>query len=123
MAEELVAKEMCRERHCALEKGSQELSRQLKEHEDKLRASDVRFSELSGDVKHIKNRIDNGLSRTICQIKERMEELVPLVRENAEWTGRVKQTIYYIVVTCTAGGIIGLVFYTAGLFIKRWVFK
>jgi hypothetical protein len=80
MEEKSVDKEICLQKHQMLEKESKEFQATLKEHDLKIQASDVRLVELSGDVKHIKDRIDNGLSKTIYEIRQKMDEFVPLVR-------------------------------------------
>jgi chromosome segregation ATPase len=111
MSENVTTKEVCKEKHESVSKDSELIHKQLKEHEEKLRLADIRYVELAGDVRHIKDRIDNGLSKTICQIKEKMDEFVPLVRESSEWAGRFKQAIFYIAVTSVGGGLVSLAFY------------
>ncbi|MCK9555010.1 hypothetical protein M0R36_04235 [bacterium] len=114
-----MTKELCGEKHIALEKENKETKEQLKEHDEKIRVADVKFTELSGDIKHIKDRIDNGLSKTVYEIREKMDEFIPVVRDSAEWAGKFKQAVYFISVTCIAGGLIGLAFYVTGLLIER----
>jgi hypothetical protein len=122
MSSDFITKETCKEKHQA-EARQDDLARgQLKEHEEKLRESDIRFVELAGDVKHIKDRIDNGLSKTICQIKEKMDEFIPLVKESSEWSGRFKQAVYFIAVISFGGGIVSLAFHFAAIIAGK-VFK
>ncbi len=111
MDSDFVNKEICRQKHDSSVRESDDIKEQLKEHEEKLRLADIRYVELAGDVRHIKDRIDNGLSKTICQIKDKMDEFVPLVRESSEWAGRFKQAIFYIAVTSVGGGLVSLAFY------------
>jgi len=119
MQENCVTKEVCKEKHDASGREFKTAKELLKEHEEKLREADIRFAELSGDVKHIKDRIDNGLSTTICQIKEKMDEFIPLVRDSSEWAGRFKQAVFYVAVISFGGGIISLAFHLAAVIAEK----
>ena len=121
MQENCVTKEVCKEKHDASGREVKTAKELLKEHEEKLREADIRFAELSGDVKHIKDRIDNGLSKTICQIKEKMDEFIPLVRDSSEWAGRFKQAVFYVAVISFGGGIISLAFHLAAVIAEKVV--
>ncbi len=123
MAEDCVTKDICVEKHANANREFSNNKKQLAEHEEKLREADIRFAELSGDVKHIKDRIDNGLSRTITEIREKMDTFIPLVKDSSEWANRFKQAVYFIAVICVAGGIVGLMFQIIGLFAERWILK
>jgi len=122
MSENVMTKESCKEKHETVEKENEHLRTQVKEHEEKLREADIKFVELAGDVKHIKDRIDNGLSKTICQIKEKMDEFMPLVRESSEWAGRFKQAVYFVAVISFGGGLVSLAFHFAAMIADK-VFK
>ncbi len=119
MADDFTTKEACREKHAAATKEQNSACAQLKEHSRKLQEADVRFAELSGDVKHIKDRIDNGLSRTITQIKEKMDEFIPLVRESSEWANRFKQAVYFVAVIAFGGGLVSLALHFAAIIAAR----
>lgn len=119
MAEEFVTKEICKEKHDTSVRETQSIKDQIKEHEEKLREADIRFAELSGDVKHIKDRIDNGLSTTIGQIKEKMDEFIPLVKDSSEWAGRFKQAVYFVAVISFGGGLVSLAFHFATMIAGR----
>ncbi len=122
MGDEMITREACRERHESVAKENELLRAQLKEHEEKLRDGDIKFVELSGDVKHIKDRIDNGLSKTICQIKEKMDEFMPLVKESSEWADKFKQAVYFLAVVSFGGGLVTLAFHFAAMIAGK-VFK
>ncbi len=122
MSSEFVSREVCKEKHDAAVKENDFLRAQLKEHDEKLREADIRFVELSGDVKHIKDRIDNGLSKTICQIKEKMDEFMPLVKESSEWADKFKQAVYFLAVVSFGGGLVTLAFHFAAMIAGK-VFK
>ena len=87
-----------------------ELKEKIHDHEEKLKEQDIRFVELSGDVKHIKDRIDNGLSQTVTEIRKKMDEFIPLVKESSEWAGRFKQAVYFVAIIAFGGGIVSLAF-------------
>ncbi|MFA6635692.1 MAG: hypothetical protein WCV56_01080 [Candidatus Omnitrophota bacterium] len=118
MSSDFITKETCKEKREALDKSGDYIRAQLREHEEKLREGDIRFTELSGDVKHIKDRIDNGLSKTIAQIKDKMDEFMPLVKDSSEWAGKFKQGIFYISVISVGGGLVSLAFYLVRSFDK-----
>ncbi len=115
MSPDFITKDTCKEKRVADTKQADIIRAQIKEHEGKLREFDIRFVELAGDVKHIKDRIDNGLSKTICQIKEKMDEFIPLVKESSEWSGKFKQAVYYVAVISFGGGLISLAFHFAAI--------
>ncbi|MDD3087745.1 MAG: hypothetical protein PHP89_04190 [Candidatus Omnitrophica bacterium] len=118
MSSDFIEKEVCKEKHEAISKDRDLTREQLKEHEEKLRLADIRYVELAGDVRHIKDRIDNGLSKTIYEIRQKMDEFVPLVRESSEWAGRFKQAIFYIAVISVGGGLVSLAFYLLKGFVE-----
>lgn len=115
MTDEHVTKDICRQKHEAETRESERLHMQVHEHDEKLRDSDIRYAELAGDVRHIKDRIDNGLSKTTTQIKEKMDEFMPLVKESHEWANRFKQAVYYVAVVSFGGGVISLAFHLVAM--------
>lgn len=114
-----VSKEVCGQKHETSARDTELNRKQIKEHEDRLNEADIRFAELSGDVKHIKERIDNGLSKTIYEIKDKMEEFMPLVKESAEWAGRFKQAVYFVAVVSFSGGLISLGFHLVTMITEK----
>jgi septal ring factor EnvC (AmiA/AmiB activator) len=118
MEDDSVTKEMCKQKHDTADRETEAIKAQLKEHELKIQSADVKFVELAGDVRHIKDRIDNGLSKTIYEIRQKMDEFVPLVRESSEWAGRFKQAIFYIAVISVGGGLVSLAFYLLKGFVE-----
>lgn len=116
MPDEFVTKEMCHEKHETAVRECDLLRRQLYDHERKIQEADVRFAELAGDVRHIKDRIDNGLSKTVNEIKEQMNGFMPLVKESADWADKFKQAVFFISVVSVGGGIVSLAFYLMKMF-------
>lgn len=111
MAENFVTKEVCKEKHENSIRECGQIREQIQDHTEKIQEIDVRFAELSGDVKHIKDRIDNGLSTTINEIKNKMDDFMPLVKESYEWAGKFKQAVYFLAVISFGGGVVSLAFY------------
>lgn len=118
MEEKFVSKEVCQQKRDMSDREMESIKKRLKEHEDKMQVADIRYVELAGDVRHIKDRIDNGLSKTIYEIRQKMDEFVPLVRESSEWAGRFKQAIFYIAVISVGGGLVSLAFYLLKGFVE-----
>lgn len=119
MPENFVTKDVCKEKHDNTARECLTNKKQLHEHDEKLRDADIRFAEFSGDVKHIKDRIDNGLSKTIGEIKKKMDEFMPLVKDSSEWAGKFKQAIYFIAVISVGGGLISLAFHLVAIFASK----
>ena len=117
--DDFVTKEMCIEKHDTTSRDCEQLRTQIREHEQKLQSTDVRFAELSGDVKHIKDRIDNGLSTTVNEIKNKMDEFIPLIRESHEWAVKFKQAVFFLAITSFCGGIVSLAFYLIRMFTEK----
>lgn len=111
MSEIYVTKDVCKEKHDNTARECGQIRTQVHEHTEKIQEIDVRFAELSGDVKHIKNRIDNGISTSINEIKTKMDDFMPLVKESYEWAGRFKQAVYFLAVISFGGGVVSLAFY------------
>lgn len=111
MPENFVTKDVCKEKHDNSGRECGLLRVQIHEHAEKIQETDVRYAELAGDVKHIKDRIDNGLGKTITEIKNKMDEFMPLVKESSEWADKFKQAVYFLAVISFGGGAVSLAFY------------
>ena len=81
-------------------------SQKIAELEQKLNHNELKLVEINSDVKHIKERIDNGLSTTITKIWDKMNDLAPDVKESKEWTNRLKQAFFWIAVIAVGGGVV-----------------
>lgn len=57
---------------------------------NKLHNMEVRQCEIHGDVKHIKSRIDNGMSHTIANLDKMLTKLEPTIGHHAEIIKRVE---------------------------------
>ena len=62
-------------------------------HEDKmkkLQEMEVRQVEIQGDVKHIKSRLDNGMSHTIHNLDQMLTKLEPVIGHHSEIIKRIE---------------------------------
>lgn len=62
-------------------------------HEEKMKQlnqMEVRQVEIHGDVKHIKSRIDNGMSHTIYNLDQMLTKLEPTIGHHAEVIKRIE---------------------------------
>ena len=57
---------------------------------DKLQEMEVRQVEIQGDVKHIKSRLDNGMSHTIHNLDQMLTKLEPTIGHHAEVIKRIE---------------------------------
>lgn len=56
----------------------------------KLHEMEVRQVEIQGDVKHIKGRIDNGMSHTIANLDKLLTKLEPTIGHHADIIKRIE---------------------------------
>jgi hypothetical protein len=55
-----------------------------------LHEIEVRQVEIQGDVKHIKARLDNGMSHTIHNLDQTLTKLEPIIRHHSEIVKRIE---------------------------------
>jgi len=87
--------------------------------EDKQHSFELTLTELAGDVRHIKSRIDNGMSKTITSIYELLTPLKYAVEENSKVTGAVKKACFWVIVVAISGTIVTLAVKT----FVNWIMK
>jgi hypothetical protein len=56
----------------------------------KLQEMEVRQVEIQGDIKHIKTRIDNGMSHTIQNLDQTLTKLVPVIDHHSNIVKRIE---------------------------------
>jgi len=85
-------------------------------HTEKIHELELSMVEIKGDVKHIRERIDNGLSATISKIWDKMNvmavdraQMETIVKGNSSFIDKVKGAIIRVSVFSVAGGAIALV--------------
>jgi len=79
--------------------------------EKKQQSLEVQIAEMGGDVRHIKERIDNGMSATITKVYDKLVEIAPTVKDNQDICGRVKAFAFWISVMGIGGGLISFMFH------------
>ena len=57
---------------------------------DKLQTIEVRQVEIQGDIKHVRGRIDNGMSHTIHNLDQTLTKLEPVMNHHAEVIRRIE---------------------------------
>ena len=80
----------------------------------KMQMIEVRQVEIQGDVKHIKGRIDNGMSHTIAEIHQWLSELKPKIEHHGDIVKRVEDFGWWISKT------VGFLLLTAVIGIAIW---
>lgn len=84
-------------------------------HSQKIQELELSIVEIKGDVKHIRERIDNGLSSTVTKVWEKISEMAvsrakleTIVAANASFLDRLKNALIWVSVTSVFGGMIAL---------------
>jgi len=85
-------------------------------HTERIHALELSMVEIKGDVKHIRERIDNGLSATVTKVWDKLNEMTvnrvkleTLVEGNVSFLDKIKSAFIWVSVTSVFGGIIALV--------------
>jgi len=64
------------------------------------------------DIKHIKGRLDNGISQTVTKIWDKLNnEIAPNVRDNTYWVGVWKKSIVFLAISGVLMGSVALAFH------------
>jgi len=86
-----------------------------KKHDGEIREIQIQLTEIVGDVKHIKDRIDNGLSATVTKIWDKLNimaiertKLETIVASNCFFLDKLKSAIIRVSVFSVAGGAIAI---------------
>ena len=69
--------------------------------------------EMKADIKHIKGRIDNGMSTTITSISKDVKDLnvlimskiMPICEDSQFWVGKIKYAVFWVSVIAIGGGL------------------
>ena len=81
----------------------EDIKKRLIDHDKRIRFIELKMTEVGGDVKHIKDRIDNGLSSTMTKIFTRIDEIFPAVKENSYWVSKIKGAFVWVSVIGIGG--------------------
>ena len=84
-------------------------------HTEKIHELELSMVEIKGDVRHIRERIDNGLSATISKIWDKMNimavdraKMETIVEGNSSFVDKLKGAIIWVSVIGIAGGVTGV---------------
>jgi len=84
-------------------------------HTEKIHELELSMVEIKGDVKHIRERIDNGLSATISKIWDKMNTMAvervkmeTIVAGNSSFIDKLRGALIWVSVISVAGGAIGV---------------
>lgn len=84
-------------------------------HTEKIHELELSMVEIKGDVRHIRERIDNGLSATISKIWDKINimavdraKMETLVEGNSSFIDKAKGALIWVSVISVAGGVIGV---------------
>lgn len=83
----------------------------MDEQEKKIMGLEINIIELSGDIKHIKGRLDNGISQTLIKVYDKLNELCPQIKENSGFRKMLIKGLIYLSCVSVLGGIIAMAFY------------
>ena len=88
------------------------MSEQLcKEHQAKIQEVEIKLAKMDATLDHIKDRIDNGMSKTITKVYDKLMEIAPKVDDNCDIVGRVKAFAFWITVIGIGGGLVSFSFH------------
>ena len=68
-------------------------------HDDKMKqlhTMEVRQTEIQGDVRHIKTRIDNGMSHTITNLNNLLTKLEPVIAHHSKIVSKIEDVGWWI---------------------------
>jgi hypothetical protein len=68
-------------------------------HDEKMKqlnVIEVRQAEIQGDVRHIKSRIDNGMSHTIANLNNLLIKLEPIIAHHSKIVSKIEDVGWWI---------------------------
>lgn len=74
--------------------------------EEKIQKIELAVIQIASDVKHLTNRVEDGISSTVTAISEKMNEIVPIVKDHAWWISKVKAGVFHLALLGLVGGIV-----------------
>jgi hypothetical protein len=75
---------------CEQKENIENLYKRAGANKEKLHEMEVRQVEILGDVKHIKERLDNGMSHTISNLDQTLTKLVPVIDHHSSIVKRIE---------------------------------
>ena len=83
-------------------------------HEEEMHRLEIEMTQVRGDVTHIKDKIDNGLSTTVDKIWMKLnDDISPKVNDNTYWISKGKAAIALVLIF----GVVRLAWDHLGTFI------
>lgn len=67
------------------------------EHTRDIQDLKLQFTKLDGNVNHIKDRLDNGISPSLSKISDTLVQFMPLLQDNTNWINGLKKITWVIV--------------------------
>jgi hypothetical protein len=74
---------------------------------DRMRIAEMSDLSMIKDIEHIRERMDEGISKTLSEVKKNQEkmmellnaDIVPKVQDNSWWVGKVKWVLVIVVIS------------------------
>lgn len=79
--------------------------------EEKMHQMEITQIKMKGDIEHIKDRLDNGISTTVTKIFNMLNDMAPQVKENSYWVGVWKKSIVMLAIGGVLMGSVALAFH------------
>lgn len=94
---------------------------------EKIHALELTISEIKADVRHTRDRIDNGMSATLLKLSEKFdlltlsiaENIMPAIKDSQQVIGAIKSGAKWLIVVGLGGGLFAITFH----FINKLVGK
>jgi len=88
-------------------------------HEKRIDNLELNLAKITGDITHIKDKIDNHICSTLAGISKSINEAMPLVKENSYWVAVWKKAVVWTAVIGVGGGIITTAFFLLRTFLAK----
>ena len=87
-----------------------DIDTKLQDHDKRIRDVEQTQVVMHADIKHIRTRLDNGVSTTVTKIWDKINEMAPKVKENSYWVDKWKMAIFWIAIIGVIGSGLGVTF-------------
>ena len=95
-------------------------------HTDKIHELELSMVEIKGDVKHIRERIDNGMGATISKVWDKLNimavdraKMETMLSNNTSFIDKLKGALIWVSVISVAGGVVGVVWRVVHTYISN----
>jgi len=90
-----------------------EHAEKLQRLESNMHKFEIKLTKIEGTADYIKGRMDNGISTTITKIYDKLNEIIPIVKDNKEVSEKVKAGTFWVVVVGLVGGFLSFMWQMA----------